>query len=158
MCQQKLGFKKTDLELFRLVPFRSEGLAIPESPGETEIAIRIHNSSISTKTIEQIIQQRDKFKEQLQKTNEGLITYLKELQKMRKYFMDIVTENTGEEGKTSEKEQAKRGLRYKKLEEDNKRLRQLLKTQLENSESLRTETQNTVETLREEFDYLVKVS
>ena len=32
----------------------------------------------------------------------------------------------------------------------------MCRTQLENSENLRIETQNTVETLREEFDLLVK--
>lgn len=108
--------------------------------------------------VESIIQQRDKSREQLQKTNEALKTYLKELQKMRKYFMDIVSESTNEEGKTSEKTLATRAVRYKKLEEDNNRLRTLLKTQLENSENLRVETQHTVETLREEFNVLVKVT
>jgi hypothetical protein len=42
------------------------------------------------------------------------------------------------------------------LEQDNKKLRQLLKSQLESSENLRQETQHTVETLREEFELLVK--
>ena len=125
--------------------------------GETEIAVRVHNSSISVAEMEKIIQQRDKSKEQLQKTNEALKTYLKELQKMRKYFMDIVNDtSTSEEAKT-DKAMAAKAMRYKKLEEDNNRLRNLLKTQLENSENLRVETQHTVETLREEFNVLVKV-
>ena len=55
------------------------------------------------------------------------------------------------------REAVKRALKYKQLEDDNKRLRQLLKTQLQNSENLRNETQQTVETLKEEFDLLVKV-
>jgi hypothetical protein len=125
--------------------------------GEIEIAARVHNVNISMSEIESIIQQRDKSKEQLQKTNEALKTYLKELQKMRKYFMDIVNESTNEDGKTSEKAMAARAMRYKKLEDDNNRLRTLLRTQLENSENLRLETQHTVETLREEFNVLVKV-
>lgn len=122
------------------------------------MAVRVHNVNISMSEVESIIQQRDKSREQLQKTNEALKTYLKELQKMRKYFMDIVSESTNEEGKTSEKTLATRAVRYKKLEEDNNRLRTLLKTQLENSENLRVETQHTVETLREEFNVLVKVT
>lgn len=125
--------------------------------GETEIALRVHNANFSMKELEKIIQQRDKTKEQLQKTNEALKTYLKELQKMRKYFMDIVNENANDEGKVNEKDVAIRAMRYKKLEDDNNRLRTLLKTQLENSENLRIETQHTVETLREEFGILVKV-
>jgi len=47
-------------------------------------------------------------------------------------------------------------LKCKQLEDDNKKLRKLLKTQIENSEQLRQDTQNTIETLREEFDILVK--
>ena len=152
-----MGFKKDDIELFRLVPIAAEETISEADSAETEIAARIHNASISVGEVEKIIQQRDKSKEQLQKTNEALKTYLKELQKMRKYFMDIVNESTNEEGKTSEKTMAARAMRYKKLEDDNNRLRTLLKTQLENSENLRLETQHTVETLREEFNVLVKV-
>lgn len=50
----------------------------------------------------------------------------------------------------------KKALKCKQLEDDNKKLRKLLKTQIENSEQLRQDTQNTIETLREEFDILVK--
>jgi len=50
----------------------------------------------------------------------------------------------------------RKALKCKQLEDDNKKLRKLLKTQIENSEQLRQDTQNTIETLREEFDILVK--
>ena len=50
----------------------------------------------------------------------------------------------------------RKALRYKQLEDDNKKLRKLLKTQIENSEQLRQDTHNTIETLREEFDILVQ--
>ena len=50
----------------------------------------------------------------------------------------------------------KRLMKYKHLEDDNKKLRKLLKTQIENSEQLRQDTHNTIETLREEFDILVR--
>ena len=119
---------------------------------EIEVAVRIHNSSISMTEVENIIRQRDKNKEQLQRTNEALKTYLEEVQKMRKYFIDLMHEGSIDKGSSS-----KTLIRYKKLEEDNSRLRNLLKTQLENSENLRLETQHTVETLREEFNVLVKV-
>jgi len=154
ICVKRLGFKKSDIELFRLVPFTNEE-SVRESLNENiEVAVRIHNSNISMTTIESIIRQRDKFKEQLQKTNEALKTYLDELQKMRKYFVDLMNE-TSTEGIADKS--ATKAIRYKKLEEDNSRLRSLLKTQLENSENLRLETQHTVETLREEFNALIKV-
>ena len=50
----------------------------------------------------------------------------------------------------------RKAMKCKQLEDDNKKLRKLLKTQIENSEQLRQDTQNTIETLREEFDILVK--
>jgi len=59
-------------------------------------------------------------------------------------------------GQGSKEDLIKKAMKCKELEEANKKLRKLLKTQLENSENLRMETQNTVETLREEFDLLVK--
>ena len=52
----------------------------------------------------------------------------------------------------------RRALKCKQLEDDNKKLRKLLKTQIENSEQLRLDTQNTIENLRVDFDILVKVS
>eukprot|EP00826_Nyctotherus_ovalis_P058785 TRINITY_DN8115_c0_g1_i1.p2 TRINITY_DN8115_c0_g1~~TRINITY_DN8115_c0_g1_i1.p2 ORF type:complete len:107 (-),score=51.95 TRINITY_DN8115_c0_g1_i1:283-603(-) len=100
--------------------------------------------------VEGAIRQRDKHKEQLQKTNEALTIYLKELQKMRKCLIDFMNEASNDGA-------ADAPVRYRRLEEDNSRLRTLLKTQLENSENLRLETQHTVETLREEFSILIKV-
>ena len=50
----------------------------------------------------------------------------------------------------------KKALKCKQLEDDNKKLRKLLKTQIENSEQLRQDTQSTIEAVREEFDILVK--
>ena len=50
----------------------------------------------------------------------------------------------------------KRLMKFKHLEDDNKKLKSLLKDQLEKSELLRQETQQTVETLREEFAELVE--
>ena len=50
----------------------------------------------------------------------------------------------------------KRIMKFRHLEEDNKKLKSLLKDQLEKSDLLRKETQQTVETLREEFEHLVE--
>ena len=47
-------------------------------------------------------------------------------------------------------------MRYQQLEDDNKKLRKLLKMQIENSEQLREDTHQTIETLRQEFDILVQ--
>ena len=50
----------------------------------------------------------------------------------------------------------KKALKCKQLEDDNKKLRKLLINQIEGSDKLREETQNTISTLREDFDTLLK--
>lgn len=50
----------------------------------------------------------------------------------------------------------KKAAKYKEVKEENKKLKQLLQNQLENTEKVREETQKTMRVLREEFDHLVK--
>jgi hypothetical protein len=50
----------------------------------------------------------------------------------------------------------KKALKCKQMEDDNKKLRKLLINQIEGSDKLREDTQNTISTLREEFDVLLK--
>lgn len=49
----------------------------------------------------------------------------------------------------------KKAIKYKELKEENKKLKKLLQSQLENTEKVREETQKTMRVLREEFDTLV---
>ena len=107
------------------------------------------------KHVEEIINQRDKYKEMMEKTNEALQIYSQELKNLRGLIMDKASQLEGE-GDMSKEIIFKKAQKYKDLEEDNKKLRKLLQAQLQNSESLRVETQNTVETLRQEFEQLVK--
>ena len=118
-------------------------------PGENcegEIAIRVLNSAMSLPQIEQIIREKDHYKEMLQKSCEALKTYLKELQKMQKIF-----DTDGGEAKVKSEKGSK------KLEEENERLKQMLRTQVVGYEELRNEAKQTVENLRKEFDAFVKV-
>lgn len=113
----------------------------------------------------------------MQKNNEALLQYVADLKNLRNLVLsDIgsvsstgsdclagppgqVLQNSGNSqvAKQSNRENIlKKALKCKQLEDDNKKLRKLLKTQIENSEQLRQDTQNTIETLREEFDVLVK--
>ncbi len=50
----------------------------------------------------------------------------------------------------------KKAGKYKEVKEENKKLKQLLQNQLENTEKVREETQKTMRVLREEFDNIVK--
>lgn len=49
----------------------------------------------------------------------------------------------------------KRAKKLKNLEEENKKLKTLLKSQLDTSEKLRVETFRTVEALKNEFSFLI---
>ena len=101
----------------------------------------------------------------LKKNNQALLTYVDDLKNLRSIILnDIGAGGTGGQqpsetvtGQAANKENIlKKALKCKQLEDDNKKLRKLLKTQIENSEQLRQDTQNTIETLREDFDILVK--
>lgn len=64
------------------------------------------------------------YREQIQKTNEALQAYLKELKKMRNF---LIGDGSLEEGDLSASNIQRKVLKYKKLEHDNKKLKQLLK-------------------------------
>ena len=110
---------------------------------KVEIGVRIHNSSISISAVERIIEQRDKSQEQLQKASEALCIYLKELQKLNKYF-------------NNEESNSINDIKYKKLLDNNNNLKELLKVQLERTEDLRKETKVIIDTLKQELNTLIK--
>ena len=139
LCSQTFGVAEDQLELFALVP-----VSEARGPFRT-VAARLRPSSFSLQSIEDLLVQRDQLSEQLERSREALQTYSEQLEVLKKSASKVNAEKYH-----------RRGQKLKQLDEDNKKLRQLLKTQLENSESLRVETQQTVETLRQEFDMLVK--
>jgi len=142
VCSNSLGLKPGQLEFYKLVPCRTDEDFL--SP----VCVRIKGSDLSLQSVEKLIQQRDSLAEQLQRSRESLEILSKEIRKIKQQSSSV-------NSKEREKNQQRKN-KLKQLDEDNKKLRKLLKTQLENSENLRLETQNTVETLRAEFDSLVK--
>ena len=139
MCHTYLGFNAEDIELFRLVPFS----AGENEPG-TEIAVRINGSSISMRTIERMVQQKDKFREQLQKANEALRAYLQELRKMKEGYAKIM----------AQRGVAKPG-KFENLEEENEKLHKLLQTQITNAENLKSEAYIAFEGIQEDEEKTV---
>mmetsp|Transcript_27421 Transcript_27421/g.49398 ORF Transcript_27421/g.49398 Transcript_27421/m.49398 type:complete len:184 (-) Transcript_27421:1579-2130(-) len=131
-----IGISRDDLELFALVP-------ISHAPQGCDVAVRLKSSSMTFADIDDLLSQRDSLLEQLNRSKEALAACTAQLEHFR------------ETGVRDEKYQ-RRMKKLKQLDEDNKKLRQVLKSQLESSEHLRLETQQTVESLREEFDQLVK--
>ena len=139
LCTQTFSVAYDLLEVFALVP-------ISEWSGTaTTVAVRIKQSSLSLQAIEDLLVQREQMTQQLDRSRNALQTYAEQVEKLKQI---------GE--RVDAAKYHKRGQKIKQLDEDNKKLRTLLKAQLENSENLRRETQQTVETLRQEFDLLVR--
>lgn len=139
VCAQTFSVSEDLLEVYALVP-------ISEYRGPvTQVAVRLVQSSLSLQGIEDLLVQREQLTEQLDRSRVALRTYSEQVEKLKQ---------AGE--KVDAEKYHKRGQKVKQLDEDNKKLRGLLKAQLENSENLRKETQQTVETLRQEFDLLVR--
>ena len=53
MLEHYIGLPQSDFELFALVPLKQEHLASLDS--NIEIAVRVHNSTLSLKGIEEIV-------------------------------------------------------------------------------------------------------
>lgn len=139
LCAQTFGVAQDLLEVFVLVPISEwRGTA-------THVAVRLSQSTLSLQAIEDLLVQREQLSEQLDRSRSALQTYSEQVNKLKQVSDKVDAEKYH-----------KRGQKVKQLDEDNKKLRSLLKTQLENSENLRKETQQTVETLRQEFDLLVR--
>jgi hypothetical protein len=100
-CAENLGIDTNELELFTLVP-------ITKAESLTSVVIKLKQSPFSITKIEEILTQRDQIFQQLQKARDALCSYSEKLQ---------------EKKEPEEKSTRKIG----KLEEDNKKLRQLLK-------------------------------
>ncbi|CAG9311535.1 unnamed protein product [Blepharisma stoltei] len=133
-CADSLGVEVQDIELFTLVPLKD----ITKS---REVVIKVKQNSFSLSFIEDLLTQRDQLQLQVQRSRDALIAYSQKLELQPDLKIPI---------------DEKYAKKLAKLSEDNKKLRLLLKTQLENAEKLRSETQKTVENLRQEFDTLVK--
>lgn len=102
-CAENLGIESSEFELFSLVPLK-------EVDSSKSIVIRLKKSPFSLTKIEELLLQRDQLFQQLQKSRDALSSYSEKLQEKKEPVID-------------EKSTRKIG----KLEEDNKKLRQLLK-------------------------------
>ena len=136
-CAENLGIDSTEIELYGLVPLKD--IFNPQT-----VVIKLKSSNFSLMKIEELINQREQLTQQLQKSREALCIYSEKMKDKKETIPD-----------------EKITRKILKLEEDNKKLRQLLKyfifrTQLDNAENLRLATQKTVENLREEFDMLIR--
>ncbi|CAI2379360.1 unnamed protein product [Moneuplotes crassus] len=132
MCKKHIGVEIGDnVEFFKLVKIDPNN-KMEFTSEMTEVAIRLKNSEFSLQSIEGMMTQKEKLQEQI--TN------------LASYCNNI--ESTSNISNTSLKE------KYTSLESENKRLKRVVKAQMEESENLRKETNQIVLKLREEFDSL----
>jgi len=141
--KENFADSQEDIEYFEMVPVGREQLAVIKN-----IAIKFRGSDFNLKNLENLIEENRQLQVQMERAKETIQNLSTEYQKV---FTQANMNNDPDQEKT-----LKRAKKAKRLDEDNKKLRQLLKSQLENSERLRLETQNTIETLKEEFGLLVK--
>lgn len=124
-----------DFTIYALVP-------VSQAPANSELAIKLHKSSFSIQNLEFLLSEKEQLHSNLQRCKETILTLKTQVLRKNNLYYD--------------EKYMRRMERLRKLNEDNKTLRELLKSQLENSEALRLETQNTVEVLREEFERLAQ--
>jgi len=113
------------------------------------VAIKFKGSDFNLQNLESLIRENNQLQIQLQRTKETIQNLSVEYQKIFTHS-HIIKEFDNQKN-------VNRTKNTRQLDEDNKRLRMLLKSQLENSERLRLETQNTIDNLQEEFSQIVKV-
>jgi hypothetical protein len=160
--EKQLGLEnRNDYELFALVPLSSlnkedlyDNIKKYNNP---EIAIRLNDSSkfislkpqfliidLSLRTLEDILVCKEKSQHLMQKNNEALLQYVDEIKNLRNLILTDIQEAKEQPSPQNSSNMSnnrenilRKALKCKQLEDDNKKLRKLLKTQIENSEQLR---------------------
>lgn len=85
---------------------------------KTQVPFSSNKLDLSLKSVEEIIKSKDKFQNELEKTNEALKTYLVELKKLRQLLSETDEDKNGSEG--VKENYMKKAMKCKKLEDDNK--------------------------------------
>ena len=118
-----------------------------------EIAIRLNDSSkfnpllymfidLSLRSLEDMLVSKAKSEHMMQKNNEALLQYVEEIKNLRNLILNDIQDasssqpiqNPGGNLSNNRENILRKALKCKQLEDDNKKLRKLLKTQIENSE------------------------
>ncbi len=151
------------------------------SKGNVEVAVRLEDSPLTLRHMEDVLSCKEKTQDLLKKNNEAMLQFVEDIKNLRNLILNEITHDNapsmvsavggvgqghGAAGESMPSQAPvmgnnrenilRKALKCKQLEDDNKKLRKLLKTQIDNSEQLRQDTQNTIETLREDFDILMK--
>ena len=94
----------------------------------------IYTLDFSMKTVEETISERDKYKHILEKTNEALLTYVEEMKKIKRFLADASANAPGagngadlDADEINKDSILRKAMKSKQLQEDNKKLRRLIK-------------------------------
>ncbi len=121
LCERALGLSRGTYQLFALVPLEESHL---DQSTNFEVAVRLTESSFSMRNVEDIIANKEKYRVTLEKTNEAMLTYVQELKSIKRF----ITESSELENEEISKERIlRKAMKCKQLQEDNKKLRKLIK-------------------------------
>ena len=96
-CSKQLSIDTNALKLFALVPLTDQLITeqLSKSIEPVEIAIRSSQSNVNLSKIEQILVEKSRSEDLLQKTNEALMTFVNELKRIKKVlFAAVAMEDT----------------------------------------------------------------
>jgi hypothetical protein len=102
------------------------------SQGNLEVAVRMTSSPYTLSQANSTIKERDELKYHCEKLNQAMQAYLTDMKRIRKMLNDIQSSQEGSEVMGNAEEVLKEGitkklLKTKQTEDDNKKLRKLLK-------------------------------
>ena len=97
---------------------------------------------LSLRSLEDMLVSKSKSEHLMQKNNEALLQYVEEIKNLRNLILNDIQDASSSQpiqppgGNLSNNREniLRKALKCKQLEDDNKKLRKLLKTQIENSE------------------------
>ena len=102
----------------------------------------MNDSSLSLRNLEDLLHNNNKTQTLLEKNHQALLQYVEDIKNLRTIMLNDIGQAgdlpslAAASGNTSQNREniLKKALKCKQLEDDNKKLRKLLKTQIENSE------------------------
>lgn len=138
---------KNEIHYFKLVPISSKEVTNLVD-NKAEIGFRIDSySGMNMRKILGYMEENKQLKIQVERLKDSLLHISREYKK--------ALDNPANSSDVESQKAGRRAKKIKALEDENAKLKLLLKSQLDTSEKLRAETFTTVEALKSEFNYLI---
>ena len=93
VCERTLGLAPSSYQLFALVPL--EDAHLQSINQNVEVAVRLlGESTLSMRTVEEVIANKEKYRVTLEKTNEALKAYVEELKHIKRFIVESAASGT----------------------------------------------------------------